>query len=43
MPSARIIELMRATRMPSGLTALGYTLADADALTEGVTIWSIRR
>jgi hydroxyacid-oxoacid transhydrogenase len=31
----RIIELMRATEMPNGLAALGYTRADVGALTEG--------
>lgn len=33
--AARIIALMRATRMPNGLTALGYTADDTAALTEG--------
>jgi alcohol dehydrogenase class IV len=33
--AARIIELMRATQIPNGLAALGYTPADVDALTEG--------
>jgi alcohol dehydrogenase class IV len=32
--AGRIIELMRATDIPNGLAALGYTPADADALTE---------
>jgi alcohol dehydrogenase class IV len=33
--AGRIIELMRATQMPNGLAALGYTKSDADALTDG--------
>jgi len=33
--SNRIVDLMRATHMPSGLGALGYTSADTEALTEG--------
>jgi alcohol dehydrogenase class IV len=33
--AARIVELMRATRMPNGLTALGYTPADARPLAAG--------
>ena len=33
--AARIVELMRATRMPNGLAALGYTPADAAPLAAG--------
>jgi hydroxyacid-oxoacid transhydrogenase len=33
--AARIIELMRATAMPNGLTALGFGEADVDALARG--------
>ena len=33
--AARIIELMRATKMPNGLQALGYSNADTAALTAG--------
>jgi alcohol dehydrogenase class IV len=33
--AARIIELMRATGMPNGLTALGFGEADVDALATG--------
>jgi hydroxyacid-oxoacid transhydrogenase len=30
-----IIEIMRATGMPNGLSAVGFTEADVDALAEG--------
>ena len=33
--SGRVIEMMRATGMPNGLSALGFTLADIDALATG--------
>jgi alcohol dehydrogenase class IV len=33
--AARIIELMRATGMPNGLTALGFGQQDVDALATG--------
>jgi alcohol dehydrogenase class IV len=33
--SARVIEMMRATGMPNGLSDLGFTLADVDALAIG--------
>ena len=33
--ASRIIELMRATDMPNGLSALGFTDADLDALATG--------
>jgi alcohol dehydrogenase class IV len=33
--AARLVALMRATGIPSGLAALGYTKADTPALTEG--------
>jgi len=33
--AARIIELMHATNMPNGLTGLGYTSSDLEALTNG--------
>jgi hydroxyacid-oxoacid transhydrogenase len=33
--SRRLIELMRATEMPNGLEAVGYTTADLDALAGG--------
>jgi alcohol dehydrogenase class IV len=33
--AARLVALMRATGIPSGLAALGYTKADTPALTDG--------
>jgi alcohol dehydrogenase class IV len=33
--SGRVIEMMRATGMPNGLSDLGFTLADVDALAIG--------
>ena len=33
--AGRVIELMRATGMPNGLSALGFTEADLDALATG--------
>ncbi|MGH6942845.1 MAG: alcohol dehydrogenase, partial [Geminicoccaceae bacterium] len=33
--AGRIVELMRATGMPNGISGVGYTAADVPTLTEG--------
>ncbi|HXL84417.1 MAG TPA: iron-containing alcohol dehydrogenase, partial [Casimicrobiaceae bacterium] len=33
--AGRVVEMMRATGMPNGLSDLGFTLADVDALATG--------
>jgi alcohol dehydrogenase class IV len=36
--SARVVELMRAAKVPNGVTGVGYGPADLDALTSGAIV-----